>query len=50
MKETEAKQKIEQKLDYIINRQKAKKEKVEMELEELKKEKKEKDREERQNN
>ena len=50
MKETEAKQKIEQKLDYIINRQKAKKEKVEMELEELKKEKKEKDKEEIKNN
>ena len=48
MKESEAKQKIEQKLDYIINRQKIKREKEEMELEELKKEKRE--REERQSN
>lgn len=50
MKETEAKQRIEQKLDYIINREKVKKEKEEIEIEEIKKEKKEKEREERQSN
>lgn len=47
MNESIAKQKIEQKLDFIINREKNKKE--EIEFEEIK-EKKEKEREERQNN
>ena len=51
MNDSIAKQKIEQKLDFIINREKIKKEKEEIEYEEIKskKEKAEKEREERQN-
>ena len=56
MKESETKQKIEEKIDYIINREKSKKEKEEFEKELLKEKKEEKEeierkqREERQNN